>query len=299
MPDTHGVLVGHWTDPVGRTGCTVVLLPEGCVASGEVRGGAPGTREFALLDPTRTVTHVDAVLLTGGSAFGLAAADGVMRWCEEHGRGYPVGTVRVPIVVGAVIFDLGVGDPSARPGPNDGYAACANAVDFTTSAVAVGAFGAGTGATRSKWRGDAGRRPGGLGSSLIRVGDLVVRVLVVVNPIGDVVPPGSTQSADDLAEFVASRTPPTPGEERANTTIGVILTNARLDKVGCHLVAQSGHDGIARSVWPSHLRSDGDALVVVSVPPEPGAEWVDAPLDAVRAMAADAVAVAVQSSVVS
>lgn len=292
----EGVLVGHWTDPVGRTGCTVILLPEGCVASGEVRGGAPGTREFELLDPTRTVTHVDAVLLTGGSAFGLSAADGVMRWCEEHGRGYPVGTIRVPIVVGAVIFDLGVGDPLARPGPNDGYVACASAVAID-AAVGVGAIGAGTGATRSKWRGDP--LPGGLGASIVQVGRVVVRALVVVNPIGDVVVEGTTRPADDLAAFVASRTPPSPGEDRANTTIGIIVTNARLDKVGCHLVAQSGHDGIARSIWPSHLRSDGDALVVVSVPPVDDGDWVEAPIDAVRAMAADAVAVAVQSSVVS
>jgi L-aminopeptidase/D-esterase-like protein len=298
MPDIEGVLVGHWTDPVGRTGCTVVLLPEGCVASGEVRGGAPGTREFDLLEPTRTVSHVDAVLLTGGSAFGLSAADGVMRWCEERGRGFPVGDVRVPIVVGAVIFDLGVGDPGARPRPDDAYAACASAVDLTV-ADGAGSIGAGTGATRSKWRGPAGILPGGLGTSTVRVGDLVVRALVVVNPIGDVIADGAKPSPDDLAAFVGSRMPTSRGEERANTTIGVVFTSARLDKVGCHLVAQSGHDGIARSIWPSHLRSDGDALVVVAVPPTDGGAWVDAPVDAVRAMAADAVAIAVRASVVS
>ena len=294
----HGVLIGHWTDPVGRTGCTVVLLPEGCVASGEVRGGAPGTREFDLLDPNRSVTHVDAVLLTGGSAFGLAAADGVMRWCEERGRGLLVGPVRVPIVVGAVIFDLGVGDPMARPRPDHGYAACESASAMTDDVIA-GVLGAGTGATCSKWRGPEGVRPGGFGSATIRVGGVVVRALIVSNPIGDVVSEGSAPSPDDLAAFVASRSAPSPGGDRANTTIGVLLTNARLDKVGCHLVAQSGHDGIARSIWPSHLGGDGDALVVISVPPLPGGHWVDAPLDAVRAMAADVVSVAVRASVVS
>ncbi|MBO0714936.1 MAG: P1 family peptidase, partial [Acidimicrobiales bacterium] len=159
ITDVPGVLVGHWTDPVGRTGCTVVLLPEGTVASGEVRGGAPGTREWDLLHPGRLVSQVDAVVLCGGSAFGLAACDGVVRWCEEHGRGFPTPVGPVPIVVGAVLFDLGVGDPKARPGPDAGYAACATAA---AGGVATGRVGAGTGATVAKWRGPEAVQPGGV-----------------------------------------------------------------------------------------------------------------------------------------
>ncbi|MFP3900797.1 MAG: P1 family peptidase, partial [Acidimicrobiia bacterium] len=144
ITDLPGVRVGHATDPEGRTGCTVVLFPEGTVASGEVRGGAPATREVALLDPARTVARLDALVLSGGSAFGLAAADGVVRFCEERGMGVPTPAGPVPIVVGLSLFDLAVGDPRARPGPDDGYAACEAA---TAGPVELGTVGAGTGAT--------------------------------------------------------------------------------------------------------------------------------------------------------
>jgi L-aminopeptidase/D-esterase-like protein len=167
ITDVAGVRVGHWTDPVARTGCTVVLLPEGTTASGEVRGGAPGTREFELLAPERLVQSVDAVVLTGGSAFGLAACDGVMRWCEEHGRGLPTRAARIPIVVGAVLYDLAVGDATVRPGAAEGYAACEAA---TGGSFAVGRVGAGTGATVAKWLGPDATRAGGLGSATERDG---------------------------------------------------------------------------------------------------------------------------------
>ena len=152
ITDVAGVRVGHWTDIEARTGCTVVLFPEGTLASGEVRGGAPATREFDLLDPHRLVHRLDAVVLSGGSAFGLAAADGVMRWLEERGVGFPTSAGPVPIVVGASLFDLAVGDPSVRPGPAEGYAACDAA---RADSVDVGPVGAGTGATINKWRGAA------------------------------------------------------------------------------------------------------------------------------------------------
>src|SRR4029079_18617939 len=148
--DVDGVRVGHWTDSVARTGCTVVLFPDGTVASGEVRGGAPAEREMALLDPARTVTRIDALVLTGGSAFGLAAADGVMRFCEERGMGFPTAGGVVPIVVALGLYDLAVGDGSVRPGPDEGYAACEAAGG---GAVALGRVGAGTGATIAKWQG--------------------------------------------------------------------------------------------------------------------------------------------------
>jgi L-aminopeptidase/D-esterase-like protein len=275
LTDVAGIRVGQVTDPVGRTGVTAVLPPAGAVASGEVRGGAPGTREFDLLAPERMVGHVDAVLLAGGSAFGLAACDGAMRWCEEQGLGVPTPAGRVPIVVGAVIFDLAVGDPKARPDAESGYAACAAAVG---GPVATGPVGAGTGATAGHVHGAV--RPGGIGSASERAGDLVVAALVVVNPFGDRHEPGDSL---DGARW------PSEADLGTNTTIGVLATNARLDKTGCFLLAQSGHGGIARAIEPSHTLVDGDALVALSC------GEVAAPLDQVRALGARAVAAAIRS----
>ena len=273
-----GVRVGHWTDVVAQTGCTVVLLPEGTVASGEVRGGAPGTREFELLRPERLVAHIDAVVLTGGSAFGLAACDGVTRWCEEHGRGFETRAARVPIVVGAVLYDLAVGDASVRPGPAEGYAACLAATDDD---VELGRVGAGTGATVAKWWGSDGeRRAGGLGGAVERDGDLVVAALVAVNSFGDLV--GTDRRPLPPAG------PPTVGE---NTTIGVVVSNARLDKTSCLLVAQGGHDGLARALEPAHATVDGDAIVACAT----GA--VEAPVDRVRVLGARAVESAIRTAV--
>jgi L-aminopeptidase/D-esterase-like protein len=273
ITDVEGVRVGHWTDAVGRTGCTVVLLPEGTVASGEVRGGAPGTREFDLLAPERIVGRVDAVVLSGGSAFGLAACDGVVRWCEERGLGFPTAAGPVPIVVGAVLFDLMVGDASARPGPDSGYAAC---VAAATGPVETGSVGAGTGATVAKWHGREHARPGGIGTATWRDGELVVSALLAVNAFGDRLGAATTGEVDAAGAFT-------------NTTIGVIATNATLDKVGCLLVAQSGHDGLARVLEPVHATVDGDALVAAAV------GGVEAPVDRVRLLAARAVQDAVSA----
>ena len=282
ITEIAGVRVGHWTDATARTGCTVVLLPSGTVASGEVRGAAPGTREWALLDPERTVEHVNGVVLTGGSAFGLAACDGVMRWCEERGIGYPTPAGPVPIVVGLVLYDLGVGDPTVRPGPQEGYLAC-EAAAAGADAVGSGQVGAGTGATIGKWRGPDGIRPGGLGSAVVRHGDLVVAALLSVNAVGEPrpsgVPPGPRLAV-----------PPSAG--RQATTIGVVVTNAVVSKVGCLRIAQSGHDGLARALDPVHTGADGDGIVAAAtgevIPPSPEtvralAAWVveQAVLDAV------------------
>ena len=274
-----GVSVGHWTDPVARTGCTVVLLPEGTTASGEVRGGAPASRELDLLAPERLVDGVDAVLLTGGSAFGLAAADGVMAWLEEHGRGYVTPFTRVPIVPALGLFDLGEGDASVRPGPAEGRAACAAA---STGAVATGAVGAGTGATVGGWRGPDHVRRGGIGVATVTRGDLTVAALVAVNAHGSIDVDGTATDAVEAIEAA-------PASPLANTTIGVIVTNARLDKVGCLLVAQGGHDGLGRSLVPAHTRVDGDALIAAAT----GA--VDAGPDRVRLLAVAAVERAVRS----
>ncbi len=257
-----GVRVGHWTDARARTGCSVVLLPEGTVASGEARGGAPGTREWALLAPERTVDRIDAVVLTGGSAFGLAAADGVMRWCEERGRGWVTSAGRVPIVVGLVLYDLDVGDAGVRPGPTEGYAACAAAAPWPGPVSAsAGMVGAGTGATVARWRGPDGRRPGGVGVAERSEGNVVVGALVVVNAVGETVPlhRDRVMTDEDLGHLPA---PPGPG--RQATTIGVVVTNARLDKIACLGVAQSGHDGLARALDPVHTAGDGDGLVAAA-----------------------------------
>jgi L-aminopeptidase/D-esterase-like protein len=251
VADVPGVRLGHWTDEGARTGCSVVLLPAGTVASGEVRGGAPGTREWALLDPRRTVDRVDAVVLAGGSAFGLAACDGVVRWCEERGAGWPTPAGPVPIVVGMVVYDLGVGDPAVRPGPQEGYAACLAARAGPT-AVGSGRVGAGCGATLAKWAGGGSGRPGGLGSAGVASGDLLVAALVVVNALGDAPTPG------------APRVPSFAGAPLGATTVGVVATNARLDKLGCRLVAEAAHDGLARALDPVHTAADGDALVAAA-----------------------------------
>lgn len=278
LTDVPGVRVGHWTAAEAQTGCTVVLLPAGTVASGEVRGGAPGTREFALLAPERLVPGCDAVVLAGRSAFGLAACDGVVQWCEQRGIGFPTPAGPVPIVVGMVLFDLMVGDPSVRPGVVEGRAACEAAVD---GAFEVGRVGAGAGATVHKWTGVVGDvRPGGIGSASVRWGDVVVGALFAVNAVGDLRGDGD---GDDLR--VPARPP------FGNTTIGVVATNASLDKAGCLLMAQSAHDGLARALDPAHLTVDGDAVVACAVG---GVDRV--PVDVVRVLAARATEQAIEGA---
>lgn len=257
VTDVEGVRVGHWTDAVARTGCTVVLLPEGTVASGEVRGGAPATREFALLEPTRMVARLDAVVLSGGSAFGLAAGDGVMTHLAEAGIGFETVGGPVPIVVGMSLYDLSVGDAAVRPTAEHGRLAAEAA---TTGPVETGAVGAGTGATVAKWRGPEHRRPGALVAATRRGPDgLVVAALVAVNAFGE---PGAEPG--EVAEGSVTRSDLQAGAPGTNTTIGVVVTNAALDKVACHLLAQSAHHGLARSVAPSHTAVDGDAFVAAA-----------------------------------
>jgi L-aminopeptidase/D-esterase-like protein len=280
ITDVPGVRVGHWTDQVARTGCTVCLLPAGTVASGEVRGGAPATREWDLLSPERRVVRIDAVLLSGGSAFGLAAADGVMRFCEERGMGHPTAAGAVPIVVAASLFDLMAGDGSVRPGADEGYAACEAATDGLFD---LGAVGAGTGATVGMWRGVEGARQGGVGSASIVVDDLIVGALVAVNAYGSVLREGEEAQPVVVPE-------PTPAFA-GNTTIGLVATNAALDKTACLWVAQGAHDGLARVLAPAHTTYDGDAMVAAS------AGDVEATVDTVRSLGAWAVVEAVRAAV--
>ena len=279
-----GVRVGHWTDQQGQTGCTVVELPEETVASYEARGGAPASREVELLSPDKAVSAVDAVLLTGGSAFGLAAADGVMRYYEQAGRGHQTSAGRVPIVPALALFDLGVGDSAVRPGAEHGFLA---AQATGQAQVVAGRIGAGTGAYVGHWRGPSGRRPAGLASHVASLGELVVSVICAVNAFGDI------GSGDDNAGHgaieVLSDLPPGSAGGRAHTTIGVVCTNARLGKTGCRVVAQGAHDGLSRAITPPHTRYDGDAFIAAAT------GEVDAHVDVVRFLALTATCRAIRS----
>jgi L-aminopeptidase/D-esterase-like protein len=285
ITDVAGVTVGHWTDHVARTGCTVIRFPDATVASAEVRGGAPATRELDLLAPHRKVNRLDAVVLSGGSAFGLAAADGVMTVLEAEGIGFPTPAGVVPIVVGLSLYDLGEGDPAIRPGAAEGQAACLAAA---AGPFEVGPVGAAAGATVGAWRGPESRRPGGIGTVTMTDGDLIVSALVAVNPAGSIDDGTGTIGEVDVSPLRASGATgaATPA---ANTIIGVVATNARLDKVGCLLVAQGGHDGLARAVFPPHTSADGDALVAAAT------GSVDVPVDLVRTLALIAVERAIRS----
>ena len=280
-----GVLVGHWTG--AATGVTVVCAPEGTVGAAEVRGGAPASRELALLEPDRTVTRVDAVVLAGGSAFGLAAADGVMRYLAEHGQGYATTGGPVPIVPAAGVFDF-VDETSVRPGPDEGRAA----IEAATDATPTGRVGAGRGATVGKWRGREHAVPGGFGAAAATCDDAHVVAFAIVNAVGDVVGAdgrivaGSTAPPDAVAFAVDA-----PFEEEAahgNTTLVVVATDALCDKLGCHLVAQSAHDGMARAVRPAHTRFDGDLAISLAT------GVVETNLDRLRAVAADVAAEAIR-----
>ncbi len=253
LTDVPGVRVGHWTNADAQTGCTVIVLPENTIASGEIRGGAPATREFALLDPLRLVSTIDAVVLSGGSAFGLAAGDGVMGWLEQQGRGFQTKAGPVPIVVGMSLYDLTTGDGRIRPTAANGAQAAAAA---TAGPHRVGLVGAGTGTTVGKWGGPHTTTPGGLGSATVRSGDVVVSALIAVNALGWI--DDGTTTADPGPRWAA------PDAEFGNTTIGIVVTNAKLTKADCHLAAQSGHDGFARALQPAHTSADGDALVVAA-----------------------------------
>ncbi|MFI9402327.1 P1 family peptidase [Nocardia sp. NPDC052316] len=276
------IKVGHWTDPLGETGCTVVILPEGTVASCEVRGGAPASRELDVLAPDKTVPCIDAVVLTGGSAFGLASADGVMRYLEEIGRGIPTPGGKVPIVPALALFDLSAGDPKARPTAEHGYTA---ARATAGEQVLAGRVGAGAGAYTAHWRGPGDRKPGGLAYTERRWNDLVVGALCVVNAFGDI-DDGLAEIAMDSVTQLGGLVDPAA---RMHTTIGVVLTNARLDKIGCHIVAQGAHDGLSRALTPPHGRFDGDGFITAAT------GSVAADVDLVRLMALAAVADTIRS----
>lgn len=262
-----GVRVGHWTDAVGATGCTVILFdPPGAVTSGMVLGAAPGSREFALLAPEKMVDRVDALLLAGGSAFGLDAASGVMAFLAEQGRGFATPFGVVPIVPAAVLFDLGVGDSSARPTAAAGYQAAQLAASAAgIDPVAEGRVGAGTGATVGKMAGYALAQRSGIGSAARTVHGAMIAVLAVSNAVGDLIDPsngrlvaGSGAALDGLPSHLMV----VPG---GNTTLVAVVTNAPLSKAEAHALCVSAHVGIAQVTRPSHTVFDGDSAFVSSV----------------------------------
>lgn len=265
ITDIPGLAVGHETDLVGGTGCTVLLCNPAAIGGVDVRGGAPATRETDLLRPMHLVDQVHAVLLTGGSAFGLDAASGVVRYLEEMGRGYDVGVARVPIVPAAAIFDLPVGSPQARPDADAGYRACLAA---TTEPVAQGTVGAGTGATVGKSRGADFLMKGGLGSASMTLQDgTLIGALVAVNAFGDILDP-------DTQQVVAgTRHPEGSGifanNPLGNTTIAIVATSASLTKEEINKVAQMAHNGMAQTIRPAHTMFDGDTVFALATGPRP------------------------------
>lgn len=267
LTDVTGLRVGHAHHAETLTGCTVVLCDEPAVVGGEVRGRAPGTRETALLEPGGLVSQANAVLLTGGSAFGLAAADGVMRYLAERGIGYDAGPARVPIVPAAVLFDLGIGSTTMWPDAAMGYAACAAA---EAASNAQGNVGAGMGATVGKLAGAARATKGGLGMASLSVGELVVAALVACNALGEVHDP---YTGEVLAGVRAAEPPDfcsidelfqSPPPALGNTVIGVVACNAMLDQAEANRLAMSGQDGLARVIRPAHTLYDGDTIFALA-----------------------------------
>ncbi len=292
------VRVGHATDEANHTGCTVILCPDGATGGVAVRGAAPGTRETDLLQPGNLVDQVHAVLLTGGSAFGLAAADGVMRWCYERGIGFPTAVVPVPIVPAAVLFDLQVGNV-AWPDADMGYAACE---DAQAALIRWGLVGAGTGTTVGKLLGPEHSSAGGIGMAQVDLPNgVTVAAVVAVNALGHVVDPALNQivagprlpdgSFADSVE-VMLQGPPPPATAGQNTTIGCVITNASLGKAGCCRVASMAHDGIARTIRPAHTQYDGDTLFALATGDGPASD-----VTLIGVAAAEAVAQAVLAAV--
>ncbi|HMC72033.1 MAG TPA: P1 family peptidase [Mycobacteriales bacterium] len=257
-----GLRVGHWTNLDAGTGCTVVLCEEALVVGVDARGAAPATRETDVLRPGNLVGRAHAILLTGGSAFGLDAATGVMRFLELRDVGFQTHAGKVPIVSAAALFDLGLGRGDVRPDAAAGYAAC----EAASAVVLEGTVGAGTGATVAKRHGAAGAIKGGIGTAARQIDDgVIVAALVAVNAVGSVYDPW-TRAAVAVPRTEANTRTWSPMLVGENTTIGVIATNARLDSAGVNRLAMLGHDGLAMAIRPAHTLYDGDTLFAVSLP---------------------------------
>lgn len=272
ITDVAGVRVGHFTDTRRPTGCTVVIPPPGTVGGVDVRGAAPGTRDTELLSPINTVQDVHAVLLSGGSAFGLDAAGGVMRWLESQGIGLQVGKARVPIVPSAILFDLYAGDLSIRPDAQSGHAAC---VAATSTRPAEGNVGAGAGAAVGKLFGFDRAMKGGVGTASVQVAGVTVGAIVAVNAVGDVIDPDTQcvvagartddgRSRIDAVAAMLRGDVPRQMSVGGATTLAVVATDAVLTKVQANKLAQMAHDGYARAIRPVHTASDGDTIFALA-----------------------------------
>jgi L-aminopeptidase/D-esterase-like protein len=301
ITDVAGIKVGHFTDTRRPTGCTVILTEDGAVAGVDVRGAAPGTRETDLLNPINTVQAVHAIMLSGGSAFGLGTATGAMSYLEERGIGFNAGVARVPIVPAAILFDLGVGDPKIRPDAEAGYRACKAA---SVSVPAEGNVGAGAGATVGKLFGMARAMKSGVGTSAIRLDGLTVGAIVAVNAVGDVFDPATGKiiagaRTKDGKLLVNSMAAIKRGEQLpplmsgTATTIGVVATDVVLTKAQATKVAQMAHDGLARAINPVHTAYDGDTIFALAT----GRSSKPANITLVGALAAEAMAQAVVRAV--
>lgn len=313
ITDVPGILVGHADDAKAATGCTVILCPQGAVAGVDQRGGAPGTRETDCLHPMHLIQQVHAVLLTGGSAFGLDAASGVVRYLDERGIGFDVGVARVPIVPAAVLFDLAIGRADVRPNAEMGYQACLNASDAPPP---EGNFGAGMGATVGKFLGMGQSMKSGIGTASIEVGQgILVGAIVAVNALGDVIDSKSGEiiagarsmqvagqrlgRADIFADTLWLMSAMSGSQNldyirapaNGNTVIGVVATNAALNKEQINKVAQMAHDGLARAIRPAHTMLDGDTIFALST----GSVLAD--INVIGAFAAEAFAQAIVRAV--
>jgi L-aminopeptidase/D-esterase-like protein len=305
ITDVPGIKVGHFTEERRPTGCTVVISEQGAIAGVDVRGGAPGTRETDLLDPVNLVEKVHAVLLSGGSAFGLDATAGVMKYLEEREIGYDVKVTKVPIVPAAVLIDLHIGDAKIRPTSESGYKACQAA---TTGPVAEGNVGAGAGATVGKAFGLSQAMKGGLGTASLKLpSGIIIGALVAVNALGDVRDPKTGKIlagartpdgrsfADTAAQFKAGILQlGSPLSSPQNTTLGVVATNVSLTKAQAAKVAQMAHDGLARTINPAHTPYDGDTIFTLST----GTTMAKADLGIIGALAAEVVAEAVVRAII-
>lgn len=289
--DVEGLKVGQIEDTDALTGCTVVICEEGATCGVDVRGSAPGTRETDLLDPINSVQKVHAVVLSGGSAFGLESTCGVSKYLEEKNIGFDVGVCKVPIVTGAVLFDLGVGDYKVRPDKEMGYKACLNASE---TELKQGNYGAGCGATVGKIKGLNYVTKGGIGSCSIKLDNgIVVSALIAVNAFGDIYKDGKVIAGvlnDDKTKLLNTYEIMKSGFVKGgfkidNTTIGIVATNAKLTKAQCKKISQMAHDGYAKSIFPIHTPHDGDAIFAMST----GKIQVDSDITLLGSLAAEVV----------
>ena len=301
ITDIKGIKIGHAQDIEGGTGCTVILCEEGAFAGVDVRGGAPASRETELLRPVNMVEQIHGVMLSGGSAYGLDAGAGAMKYLEERGKGFDVGVALVPIVCGASLFDLVVGDPKCRPDQDMGYRACLNA---SSEKPDEGNVGAGTGATVGKFLGMDFMMKSGLGTYAVQMGDWILGSIVAVNALGDVI---DADTGKPLAGILNKDKTSLYSTEEAmyeeydkdrnvfsgNTTIGCIVTNARLSKSQATKIASIAHNGFARAIRPVHTMVDGDTVFVLAT------GEVDVMPDAAGALAADVMAKAINKAVLA